>query len=114
MAVIQAQETMAVQLTAARREKEVAKIESDAADFQVESMMHRAKAEKEVISMQNDANASVLASEVKAFKDPMSWARYHYYQKISPMIRSIMGNDEPGALDQIVVPEFSEPRKASR
>ncbi len=105
LAIISAKKDQSVKIVAAQREQEVTKIENESANYKAEAMMSKAKAEQDVIALDNKAQAEVLATQVKAFGSGMNWARYHYYQKLAPMIRSILSNDEPGNLDQMFIPE---------
>ena len=100
-AVIKAQQEMAVQLTAAERELDVAKLDRDAALFQAEAKISWATAERDVIRLNNEAQAAVLANQVNSFGSGMGLARYALYQKIGPQISSILSSDQTGGLGEI-------------
>jgi regulator of protease activity HflC (stomatin/prohibitin superfamily) len=111
-AVIRAQQDLAVKLTAANQELEVAKLENEAAAAQAEAILSRAQAERDVIALNNKAQAEVLASQVRAFKTGMNLARYAFYQKLGPRIGSLLGSDAPdsfGGLFQPYLPKEAKP-----
>ncbi len=111
-AVIRAQQDLAVKLTAANQELEVAKLENEAAAAQVEAIQAKAQAERDVIALNNKAQADVLAAQVRAFKTGMNLARYSFYQKLGPRIVSLLGSDTPdsfGGLFQPYLPRETKP-----
>ncbi len=100
-ATIRADKEMSVKLLEAQRELQVAKIENESAQFQVEAIMSEAMANQKVIQMENQAKAEVIGKEVKAFGGGASWANYYFYQKFAPRIQSILtgdGSDNLGGL----------------
>ena len=103
-AVIKAQQDMAVQVTAAQRELDVAKLERDAATFQAQAQVARAEAERDVIKLDNEAQSAVLANQVNAFGSGLGLARYALYQKIGPQIGSILTSDQEGGLGEVFKP----------
>lgn len=112
-AVIRADQDRAVQVTAAQRELEVAKLENEAATFQAQAVVARAEADRDVIKLENEARAAVLGSQVTAFGGGVNFARYALYQKIGPQIGSILTSDDPtglGGLFQSFVPAPGEVR----
>ncbi len=111
-AVIRAQQDLAVKVTAANQELEVARLENQAAVAQAEAMMSRAQAERDVIALNNQAQVEVIASQVRAFKTGINLARYAFYQKLGPRIVSLIGNDTPdsfGGLFQPYLPKEAKP-----
>jgi hypothetical protein len=111
-AVIRAQQDLAVKVTAANQELEVAKLENEAAVAQVEAILARAQAERDVIALNNKAQADVLVAQVRAFKTGMNLARYAFYQKLGPRIVSLLGSDAPdsfGGLFQPYLPKEAKP-----
>jgi regulator of protease activity HflC (stomatin/prohibitin superfamily) len=92
-ATIQADKAMAVQLMEAQRELQVAKIENETAQFQVQAILSGATADQKVIQMENQARAEVITKEVQAFGNGTTWANYYFYQKLAPQIVSILTND---------------------
>ncbi len=111
-AVIRAQQDLAVKVTAANQELEVAKLENEAAAAQVEAILARAQAERDVIALNNRAQADVLATQVRAFKTGLNLARYAFYQKLGPRIGSLLGSDAPdsfGGLFQPYLPKEAKP-----
>jgi regulator of protease activity HflC (stomatin/prohibitin superfamily) len=111
-AVIRAQQDLAVKLTAANQELEVAKLEDQAAAAQAEAIMAKAQAERDVIGWTNKAQAEVITAQVRAFKTGMNLARYAFYQKLGPRIGSLLGSDAPdsfGGLFQPYLPKEVKP-----
>ena len=103
-AVIQAQQDLAVQVTAARRELEVARIENDAASFQAQATLARAEADRDVIRLDNEAQAGVLSNQVAAFNNGLTFARYALYLRIGPRIGSILTSDQEDGLGGLFLP----------
>jgi regulator of protease activity HflC (stomatin/prohibitin superfamily) len=103
-AVIAAQQEQAVRITAANQELGVAKLENEAADFQAQSILLKAGADRSVVQMNNEAQASVLNSSVQAFGNGMNMARYTFYQKIGPRISTILTSDQIDGLGGIFLP----------
>lgn len=97
-AVIAADQEREVRLTRANRDLEVAKLENAAAKAQAEAKLLQAKAEGDVIRMRNEAEAGVLESQVKAFGTGMNLARYVFYGRVGPKIRSILSGDQAEGL----------------
>ena len=93
-AVIAAEQGREVRLTRANKDLEVAKLENAAAKAQAEAKLLRAKAEGDVIRMKNEAEAAVIANQVQAFGTGAELARYAFYGKIAPQIRSILSGDQ--------------------
>ncbi len=103
-AVIAAQQGQAVRVTAANQELGVAKLENEAADFQVQSIMAKATADGTVIRLNNEAQAAVLASSVQAFGNGLNYARYVFYQKLGPRISTILTSDQADGLGGLFLP----------
>ena len=110
-AVIRAEQELAVQITAANRELEVAKLENQAAAAQAEAILSKAQADREVIALNNQAQANVIASQVRAFKTGMNLARYAFYQKMGPRIVSLLGSDTPDSFGGLFQPYLSKEAK---
>jgi len=106
-AVISAEQGREVRLTRANRDLEVAKLANSAAQAQAEAKLLQAAAEGQVIRMQNEAQASVIENQVKAFGTGLNLARYEFYGRIGPNIRSILSGDQAdglGGLLRLYVP----------
>jgi len=103
-AVIKARQEQSVQLTAANKELEVAKLENEASVAQAEAIMLKASAEREVIKMKNEAEADVLASQIKAYGTGMNFARQIFYSKIGPRVDSVLSSDSKDSLGGILLP----------
>jgi regulator of protease activity HflC (stomatin/prohibitin superfamily) len=111
-AVIRAQQDLAVKMTAANQQLEVAKLENQAAAAQAEAILSGAQADRDVIALNNKAQADVLTAQVRAFKTGMNLARYAFYQKLGPRIVSLLGSDAPdsfGGLFQPYLPKEAKP-----
>ncbi len=103
-AVIGAEQEREVRLTRANRDLEVAKLENEAAQAQAEAKLLQAEAEGDVIRMRNEAEAAVIESQVKAFGTGMNLARYTFYGRIGPKIRSILSGDQADGLGGLLQP----------
>lgn len=114
-AVIAAMQEQSVRLTTATQELEVAKIDLEAAAFTAEATLAKATAERDVIRLNNEAQAQVTASQVRAFGDGTTYARYLMFEKIAPQIGTILGHDGPdgiGAIFQAFMPTAAKPAAA--
>ena len=101
-AVIAAEQGREVKLTRANRDLEVAKLENAAAKAQAEAKLLQAAAEGNVIRMRNEAEAGVIENQVKAFGTGLNLARYAFYGRIGPKIRSILSGDQGGGLGELL------------
>jgi len=107
-AVILANQDRSVRLVAAQKELEVAKLENDAATAQAESIRLKAAADQEVIRLTNEADASVIANQVKAFNTGETLARFELYRNLAPRIATILTSDDPKSLGGMLT-TFSTP-----
>jgi regulator of protease activity HflC (stomatin/prohibitin superfamily) len=103
-AVILAQQDLAVRLTAAKQELGVAQLENEAAAFQAQAILSRAEAERDVIRLNNEAQAKVFENQVRAFGSGINFARYNFYQKIGPRIASVISSDGKDGLGAVFEP----------
>lgn len=103
-AVILAQQDQAVRLTAAQQELEVARLENEAAAFQAQAIVSKAKADGDVIRLNNEATAKVFENQIRTFGTGMLFARYNFYQKIAPRISSILSSDDKNGLGAAFLP----------
>ena len=110
-AVIRAEQDLAVQITAANRELEVAQLENQAAAAQAEAILSKAQADRDVIALNNQAQAQVIVSQVRAFKTGMNLARYTFYQKMGPRIVSLLGSDTSDSFGGLFQPYWSKEAK---
>jgi len=110
-AVIRAEQDLAVQITAANRELEVARLENQAAAAQAEAILAKAQADHDVIALNNQAQADVMVSQVRAFKTGMNLARYAFYQKLGPRIHSLLGSDAPSSFGGLFLPYLPKEAK---
>ena len=95
---------MAVRITAAQKEREVAALEREAAAFQAEAMTASAQGERDAIHLDNEAQATVLATQARAFGSGLGFARYTLYQKIAPRIDAIISSDDHNGLGAMFRP----------
>lgn len=110
-AVIRAEQDLAVQVTAANRELEVARLENQAAAAQAEAILAKAQADRDVIALNNQAQAQVIVSQVRAFKTGINLARYAFYQKLGPRIGTLIGSDTPDSFGGLFQPYWSKEAK---
>jgi regulator of protease activity HflC (stomatin/prohibitin superfamily) len=103
-AVIRARQEQAVRVTAAQRELDVAQLENEAAVAQAAAIIAKAQAERDVIAFNNQAQAGVIGTQVRAFQGAMNLARYTFYQQLGPRIVSILGSDAPDSLGGLLRP----------
>ena len=103
-AVIKAEQEQAVAVTAAERELSVAALEAEAATFTAASQISKATAERDVVRLDNEAQANVLASQVAAFGTGENFARYTLYQKLAPRIQSILTGDDKDSIGGAIIP----------
>lgn len=99
--VIAAEQDREVKLTQANRDLEVVKLKNAAAKAQAEARLLQAAAEGNVIRMRNEAEAGVIENQVKAFGTGLGFARYTFYGRIGPKIRSILSGDQDGGLGEL-------------
>lgn len=100
-AVINAQQGQSVNVISAEQQREVARLEEQAASLQAEAVIKTAEGERDAIKARNEAEASVLKDQVNAFKDGMMLARYRFYQQISPRIQSVLSSDQEGGIGSL-------------
>ncbi len=103
-AVIAAEQDMEVRLLAANKDLEVAKLENDAATFQVQAILAKAEADRDVIRLNNKAQAEVFAELIKAFGSGMTYARYTFNSKVGPRIQSILTTDDTQGFGALFAP----------
>jgi regulator of protease activity HflC (stomatin/prohibitin superfamily) len=84
-----------VAITKANEELAVAKLRLQAAQRQAEALVARGTAEANVILLNRQAEAEPLRRQVEAFGgDGNAYARYFFYLKIAPSIKSILSDTE--------------------
>ena len=83
-----------VALTKAQQELAVAKLKLAAAQKLADATVSKGKAEAEVILLQRIAEAEPLKKQVEAFGGGEAYARFFFYQKVAPSIKSILTNTE--------------------
>ena len=103
-AVIGAKQNMKVRLTEASQGLEVARLETAAAAAQAGAILLKAEANRKVISMANEADANVIASQVQAFGGGLNFARYELFKKLAPGIKTILSGDDENGLGALFHP----------
>ncbi|MDH3982315.1 MAG: hypothetical protein OES84_05365, partial [Kiritimatiellaceae bacterium] len=100
-AVIDAEQDQSVRLISAQKELDVAKVEYEAALFQAEAIILTADGQKDAITAQNEAEASVLQNRVSAFGTGDNFARYTLYEKLAPNVLSVLSSDSDDGVGSI-------------
>ena len=90
----QAEQMASVALTKADQELAVAKLQLQAAQQQADAQIAKGKADAAVILLQKQAEAEPLRQQVLAFGGGDAFARYFFYQKVAPSVKSILTNTE--------------------
>ncbi|MDA0577792.1 MAG: SPFH domain-containing protein [Verrucomicrobia bacterium] len=103
-AVINAEQGQAVQIIAAEKDRDVAKVQFDAATFHAQAVLLEAEGKRDAIRVRNEAEAQVLNAQVQAFGTGMNFARYVLYQQLAPQIESVLTSDDPRGLGGIFTP----------
>ncbi|MDF7798902.1 SPFH domain-containing protein [Pontiellaceae bacterium B1224] len=100
-AVIDAEQDQSVRLISAQKELDVAQVEYEAALFQAEAILLTADGQKDAITAQNVAEASVLQNRVTALGTGENYARYTLYERLAPNILSVLSSDSEGGIGGI-------------
>jgi len=103
-AVISADQEQAVQLIAANKDLEVAKLDLAAAEFQAKAVRSRASGEEDAIRAVNTAEASVMEDLVGAFGTGINLARYEFYKAVGPRIQTVLSSDRADGIGAIFTP----------
>ncbi len=103
-AVIEAQQEQEVRTVAAQQDLEVARLESEAAVFQAEARLLQAGAERDVVRLDNQAQADVFGAQARAFGSGLQYARYVFYQRLAPRLRAVIAGDQPDGLGGLFRP----------
>ncbi|MFN3157988.1 MAG: SPFH domain-containing protein [Rubinisphaera brasiliensis] len=91
-----------VAVTKANERLEVAKLKVQAAKDEAEAIRARGKAEADVITFNNEAEAAGWKQSVAAFSgDGNAFARYLLHQKLAPAYRNIMANTDNSPIMRI-------------
>jgi len=93
-AVISAEQTQSVAVTAANKNLEVAKLENEAADFQAQAKIFKGEADRDVVKFKMDAEANALEQKSNAFNGGLNLARYTFYRAVAPRLKYVFGSDE--------------------
>jgi regulator of protease activity HflC (stomatin/prohibitin superfamily) len=79
-----------VALTQAKQGLAVAKLRLDAAQQEADAVVAKGEAEANVILLNKQAEAEPLRKQVEAFGDGTAYARYFFYQKVAPSMKTIL------------------------
>ncbi len=79
-----------VALTEARQKLAVAKLRLDAAQKEADALVAKGQADAAVVLLNKQAEAEPLRQQVAAFGDGNNYARYFFYQKVAPSMKSIL------------------------
>lgn len=99
--ITEAQQRKAVALLEANKRLEVARLQLEAAREQAAAIVARAEAEAEVILLNYEAQARPLREAVAAFGGGTNYARYIFYQKLAPAVRSVLASTD-GPLSEVL------------
>jgi regulator of protease activity HflC (stomatin/prohibitin superfamily) len=94
VAVREAEQYKAVEVTKAQRDLEVARIALEAAKDRAARILAEGTAEAQVTVMKNKAEAEAVRAKVMAFGEGSKYAEYQLITKLSPGIRSVLSNTE--------------------
>jgi regulator of protease activity HflC (stomatin/prohibitin superfamily) len=83
-----------VALTMEQQKLAVATLALQAAQKESEALVSRGQAEANVILLQKQAEADPLREQVEAFGGGDAYARYFFYQKVAPAMKSILANSD--------------------
>jgi len=100
-AVIDAQQEQAVQIVAAQKDLEVARVRNAAAVFQAQAILLKAAGDRDAVRATNVAETAVLSNQVQALDGGMNLARYVLYDRVGPRINSILTSDEKQSLGAV-------------
>ena len=81
-----------VAITQANQGLAVAKLHLEAAQQEADAVVAKGTAEAAVILLNKQAEAEPLRQQVEAFGDGNAYARYFFYQKVAPSMKTILTN----------------------
>jgi regulator of protease activity HflC (stomatin/prohibitin superfamily) len=106
-----AERDASVALTKADQELAVAKLQLQAAQQQADALIAKGKADAAVVLLQKKAEAEPLKQQVAAFGNGDAFARYFFYQKLAPSVKSILTNTDGPFAD--VFRQFGDSSKSA-
>ncbi len=83
-----------VAITQANQGLAVAKLHLDAAQKEADATVAKGQAEANVVLLNKQAEAEPLRHQVEAFGDGNAYARYFFYLKVAPSMKSILTNTD--------------------
>jgi regulator of protease activity HflC (stomatin/prohibitin superfamily) len=113
-ATIEAQQDVEVKRIAAERELGVAKITLKTAEFQAQATLLQAEGERAAVAAANEADATVVRTQVAAFGGGLEFARYAFRQRVAPRLDSVLTSDRADGLGGLFGPLLATPVEASR
>lgn len=90
----EAQRAKDVAVTRAQQDLAVARLRLEASRKQAEALIARGEAEANVILLDKQAEAEPLRDQINAFGGGDAYARFFFYQRIAPSVKSIMANTD--------------------
>jgi regulator of protease activity HflC (stomatin/prohibitin superfamily) len=92
--VKKAEQDRDVAVTLANQQLAVAKLRLAAAQQEADAIVAKGKAEAAVVLLNKSAEAEPLRQQVEAFGDGTSYARFFFYQKVAPSMKTILTNTD--------------------
>lgn len=92
--VKKAEQARNVAVTQAQQGLAVARLRLEAAQQEADATVAKGQAEANVILLTKQAEAEPLRQQVEAFGDGTTYARYFFYQKVAPSMKSILSNTD--------------------
>jgi regulator of protease activity HflC (stomatin/prohibitin superfamily) len=92
--VKKAEQDRDVAVTEAKQRLAVGKLQLEAAQQEADAKIARGRAEADVVLLNKQAEAEPLRQQVEAFGDGNAYARYFFYQKVAPSMKTILTNTD--------------------
>ncbi|MEA2711653.1 MAG: hypothetical protein QOF78_4254 [Phycisphaerales bacterium] len=92
--VKKAEQDRDVAVTMANQQLAVAKLRLAAAQQEADAVVAKGKAEANVVLLNKQAEAEPLRQQVEAFGDGTAFARFFFYQKVAPSMKTILTNTD--------------------
>jgi regulator of protease activity HflC (stomatin/prohibitin superfamily) len=108
--VKKAEQDWNVAVTEAKQRLAVAKLQLEAAQQEADAIVAKGKAEANVVLLNKQAEAEPLRQQVEAFGDGTAYARYFFYQKVAPSMKTILTNTDGVFAD--LFKQFATPASA--
>lgn len=92
--VKKAEQERDVAVTQAQQGLSVAKLRLEAAQQEADAIVAKGQADANVVLLNKQAEAEPLRQQVEAFGDGTTYARFFFYQKVAPSMKSILTNSD--------------------